>query len=63
MEEYKNGWKSKLGIKIYKSGEGRWALGLNIGYENYEGNRSSELYLNIHLIKYQIVIGKIHREI
>nr|DAV82848.1 MAG TPA: hypothetical protein [Caudoviricetes sp.] len=61
MEEYKNDGKYRLGIKIDESGKGRWALGLNIAYEafeDYEGNRSSELYLNIYLIKYQIIIGK-----
>lgn len=63
MEERKNNRKTRLGIKIDKSGEGRWALGLNIAYEAFEGNVSSELYLNIYLVKYQIVIGKILKDI
>ena len=66
MKEHKNNRKTRLGIKIDKSGEGRWALGLNMAYEafeDYEGNVSSELYLNIYLVKYQIVIGKILKDI
>ena len=57
MEEYKNDGKYRLGIKIDEVGDGRWALGFNIAYEAYH-HISSELYLNIYLIKYQIIIGK-----
>lgn len=63
MEERKNNRKTRLGIKIDKSGEGRWALGFNMAFEDYKGNVSSELYLNIYLVKYQIVIGKILKDI
>lgn len=34
-----------------------------MAFEDYEGNVSSELYLNIYLVKYQIVIGKILKDI
>lgn len=60
MKKYKNGWKSRLHIKVYKVGYGRWLFGLNIAYEEFH-HRASELYLNIYLIKYQIIIGKIFK--
>lgn len=60
MEKYENGWKSKLGIKIYESELGRWAFGFNIVHEKFH-HISSELYLNIYLGKYQVSIGKMHK--
>lgn len=60
MEEYKNDGKSKFGIKIDEIGCDRWAFGLNIAYENFF-HISSELYLNIYLGKYQVLIGKMHK--
>lgn len=61
MEKYENGWKSRLGIKIDEVGFGRWLFGLNIAYEEFH-HIQSELYLNIYLGKYQISIGKMHKD-
>ncbi len=61
MEEYKNSEKPRFGIEIDEIGCDRWAFGLNIAYENFY-DITSELYLNIYLGKYQMVIGKMHKD-
>ena len=60
MEKYKNGWKSRFGIKIDEVEYGKLLFGLNIAYEKFY-HISSELYLNIYLGEYQISIGKMHK--
>ncbi|MDO4868048.1 MAG: hypothetical protein Q4A23_00060 [bacterium] len=61
MDEYKPDGKSGLGIQIDKIGYGRWAFGLNIAYAKFH-HTSSELYLHIYLGKYQVSIGKMHKD-
>ena len=60
MEEYKKSGKSKFGIKVDEIGNGRWAFGLNLAYENFY-DLIKEFYLNIYLGKYQISIVKMYK--
>ena len=60
MEECKKSEKPKFVVKIDEIGNGRWAFGLNLAYENFY-DLIKEFYLNIYLGKYQIMIGKMYK--
>lgn len=60
MEKYENGWKSRLCVKINEIEFGILSFGFNVVYEKFH-HIQSELYLNIYLGKYQISIGKMHK--
>lgn len=47
-------------VKFDELGAGRLAFGMNIAYEKFV-HGEFELYLNIYLVKYQIVIGKFYK--